>query len=97
LISSDFSLMKTLGGTACPLLPLSFPVQALRCVCFCVHVFGLFLRARICAAVCLCILLKSSPLSVMDDTDLHSDRQEGRQPVPGGHKGQCFAPVCPPL
>lgn len=70
---SDFSLMKTLGGSACPLLSLFFHVQVVMCMYFCV-----------CTCACLClyacapvsVLLKSSPLSVIDDTDMHSDRQE---------------------
>lgn len=56
--------MKTLGGSACPLLP-AFLVQVVMCV---------FLRVQ---AVSVCVvLLKSSHLSVTDDTDLHADRQE---------------------
>lgn len=65
--------MKTLGGSACPLLPLFFHVQVVMCMYFpCVCVFCLCSYA--CAPVS--VLLKRSPLSVMDDTDLHSDRQE---------------------
>lgn len=75
---SDFSLMKTLGGSACPLLPLFFHVQVVMCIYFCVcaHARACVFCLCPCACTSVSVLLKSSPLSVMDDTDLHSDRQE---------------------
>lgn len=55
---SDFSLMKTLGGSACPLLPLVFLVQVAMRVCIpeCVLSVSLCTRSRFC-----CFVKKTAP------------------------------------
>lgn len=52
-------------------------------VYFCMCVF-----CRASGPVCVCILLKSSPLSVMDDQIcIQTDRKAARQQVSVGHQG----------
>lgn len=60
---SDFSLMKTLGGSACPLLPLFFHVQVVMCMYFSVCARACVLSVSLCTRSCFCFVKKQSLVS----------------------------------